>query len=268
MQHMKLKYLIIALTVILLAYTSCQKVIDLKLNNAAPQLVIEGNVTDQFQPQSVMLSTSVPFSAQSVYPPVSGATVTITDKALGTFTLVEGPKGTYSTVPFKGNYGDTYTLSVQTGGKTYTATSTMPNLVPLDSLTVRGDVFDNKNSRTITVNYQDPPNIANQYLFVMYINNKQVNTIFTNDDSFTNGRYVQGDLFQNDIDINLHDTVTVNMECIDENIYKYWFSLSQQQGSGPGGGTAPSNPPSNLSNNALGYFSAHTAHTKAVVIEQ
>ena len=47
---------------------------------------------------------------------------------------------------------------------------------------------------------------------------------------------------------------------------EYWFSLMQQQGNGPGGGTTPSNPPSNFDNNALGYFSAHTTQVKQIIV--
>jgi len=38
--------------------------------------------------------------------------------------------------------------------------------------------------------------------------------------------------------------------------------LALMSDSGPGGGTTPNNPPNNLSNGALGLFSAHTAELK------
>jgi hypothetical protein len=266
MQHIVIKHRVIIIGLILLVTASCQKVINLKLNNAAPQLVIEGNLTDQLGMQTVTLSKSVPFTSTNVFPPVTGATVTISDSAGDHYQLTEGPMGTYSIAPLAGAYGETYFLTVETGGKTYTAKSTMPNLVPLDSITAKINSFTKNNLRTITVNYQDPPTVANQYLFVLYVNSSQVGTIFADDDNFTNGRYVKLDLFQTGTNINPGDTATVNMECIDENVFKYWFSLSQQQGNGPGGGTAPSNPPSNINNNALGYFSAHTSQFKSIIV--
>ena len=165
-----------------------------------------------------------------------------------------------------GHHGRKYTMTVVTGGQTYTATSAMPHLVNLDSVTAKISTFGRNNLRTITVNYQDPPNAANQYRFILAVNGIQANPIFAFDDSFTNGRYVRQDLFENSTDIHPHDTVAVEMQCIDRNIYEYWFSLSQQQQNGPGGGTTPSNPPSNFNNNALGYFSAHTTQFKQIIV--
>ena len=267
MKHIKLKSRpILIIMLITSGLLSCQKAINLKLNNAAPQLVIEGNLTDQFGEQFVTITQSVPFTHTNTFPPVSGAIVTLSDSLGIKLTLTETAPGVYSIYPLGGLHGHTYTLTVQTGGKIYTASSTMPYAVNLDSLTTKSNIFGSKDQRTVTVNYQDPASIANQYLFVLYINSQQAGTIFTNDDSFTNGRYVKYDLLQNGIDILPGDTATVEMECIDKNIYKYWFSLSQQQGNGPGGGTAPSNPPSNFNNNALGYFSAHTVSTKAIIV--
>lgn len=263
---MKFKYGLLVMATILMLASACQKVIDLKLDNAAPQLVIEGNLTDEDGPQIVTISKSVSFSATNTFPPVSGAIVTISDSTGVENILTETSPGTYVIVPFKGYYGRTYKLTVKVNGVTYMASSTMPQAVQLDSLTAKEDDFGKKNLRTIVVNYQDPPKVPNQYRFVLTINKKQVNAVFANDDSFTDGRYVKEELFQTGTDIQHGDTARVEMQCIDKNIYKYWYSLSQQQNNGPGGGITPSNPPSNLSNGALGYFSAHTVSNSAITV--
>src|ERR1700710_444135 len=62
---------------------ACKKVINVDLNNAAPQLVIEGEITDGPGPAQVRLSRSVTFSSSNVYPTVTGATVSITDTTDG-----------------------------------------------------------------------------------------------------------------------------------------------------------------------------------------
>ncbi len=79
MQDRKFKYGLLFMAMVLLFASACQKVIDLKLDNAAPQLVIEGNLTDQNGAQVVTISKSVSFSATDSFPPVSGATVSISD---------------------------------------------------------------------------------------------------------------------------------------------------------------------------------------------
>jgi len=266
MQDMKFKYGLLFMAMVLLLVSACQKVIDLKLDNSAPQLVIEGNLTDQIGAQVVTISKSVSFSAADNFPPVSGATVSISDSTGIPNTLTETVPGTYVIFPYQGFYGRTYTLTVKVNGITYKASSTMPLPVQLDSLTAKEDDLGKKDLRTIVVNYQDPPKVPNQYRFVLTINQNEVNTIFTNDDSFTDGRYVREELFQTGTDIHHGDTARVEMQCIDKNVYKYWFSLSQQQNNGPGGGITPSNPPSNFNNGALGYFSAHTVSNAAITI--
>jgi hypothetical protein len=75
---------------------------------------------------------------------------------------------------------------------------------------------------------------------------------------------VDDDLFQNDNDILVGQNITVEAQCIDNNVYTYLFSLREQLTGGPK--PTPSNPPSNLSNNALGYFSAHTVQRLNVLI--
>jgi hypothetical protein len=209
----------------------------------------------------------VPFTATDSFPAVGGATVSITDDSTGkVFDFKEDTAGIYSFYPMVGYAGRKYTMTVKAGGQTYTASSVMPKQVNLDSLTAKISSFGNNDLRTITVNYQDPANVANQYNFILTVNGIQSGIILVNDDSFTNGKYVKEDLYQNSVDIHYHDTVSVEMQCIDRNMFEYWNSLSQQQTNGPGGGTTPSNPPTNFNNNALGYFSAHTSEVKTIVV--
>jgi hypothetical protein len=57
------------------------------------------------------------------------------------------------------------------------------------------------------------------------------------------------------------------MRCIDGPVYDYFFSLNSIQGNGPGGGTTPTNPVSNISGGALGYFSAFTVQKVSAVVK-
>jgi hypothetical protein len=265
MKKINIYYIITAIS--LIAITSCTKVINLDLGNNTGELVIEGNITNVSGPQYVMLSTNVPFTNTNVYPPVTGAVVTIKDQIGKSYTLTEGPKGTYSITPLVGVTGNTYTLSVVSGNKTYTASSTMPTAIALDSLTSKNNVINSGSNikKTITVYYQDPAGVPNQYRFVMYVNGVQIKSVFAYNDLFTDGRHVSSDLRQNDVDIHQGDTVKVEMQCIDTNIFTYWYTLMSQQQQGAG--VAPSDPPSNISPTTLGYFSAHTTQTRTIVVK-
>lgn len=266
MKMNRLKYITGLLLIIAMA-ASCKKVIKLDLGNNSGKLVIEANLTDEPGVQSVKLSRNVPFTSTNTYPPVTGAQVTIYDSTASRyFPMVEGPAGTYSVAKGVGTYGHVYKMVVNVDGQTYTARSVMPQVVAMDSISVANNILDTKdNKRMIIVYFDDPPNVHNQYRFVMHVNNVQVNTIFAFDDTFIDGRHVVLDLQQNDIDVYPKDTVTVEMQCIDKPVYTYWFTLAQQQANNPGGAVAPSNPPTNITPATLGYFSAHTTQSITIV---
>ena len=246
---------------------SCKKVINLDLGNDSGKLVIEANITDNPGVQTVTLSRNVPFTSTNTYPPVSGATVTIFDSTANRyFNMTEGPAGTYSVSKGVGVYGHTYLLTVNTGGQIYTARSVMPQYVAMDSVVTSNNILDKTdNKRMMTVFFNDPAGVKNQYRFVMWVNGKQVNVIFAFDDQFIDGKHVTLDLQQNETDIFPGDTVKVEMQNIDRPVYTYWFTLEQQQGNNPGGAVAPSNPPTNITPATLGYFSAHTTQSITIV---
>jgi len=269
MKLINLKYYTSLLLIILLA-TSCRKVIQLDLGNHTGELVIEANFAYENGTQVVKLSRNVPFTSTNNYPAVTGATVTMDNHHGRILQFKESTPGYYSIDSIGGTLGRTYTMNVTTAdGKTYTASSTMPQQkVPLDSISSKTSIFDSsKGRKTITIYFSDPPDIKNQYRFIMYVNNVQVKTVFAFNDDFINGKYVNLDLQQNDIDIYPRDTVKVEMQCIDLPIYTYWFTLAQQQANNPGGAIAPANPPTNFNPATLGYFSAHTDQTLTLVVK-
>lgn len=266
MKIVTIKYSLIILLLPAIFF-SCKKVINLDLGNVSGDLVIEGNVTNE-QGGEVILSRNVPFTSPNVYPAVSGAQVSVSDNLGNQYQLTEGPAGTYTNENFTGIPGRTYSMSVKTGGTSYAATSTMPGVVKLDSITDKNDIFNTtKNKKLITIHFQDPAGVTNQYRFVMFVNGVQVKSVFAFNDEFIDGKYVDLDLEQNDIDIYAGDTVEVQMQCIDKPMYEYWYTLAQQQADNPGGQVAPANPPTNISPVTLGYFSAHTTQSLTLTVK-
>ncbi|RKR82877.1 uncharacterized protein DUF4249 [Mucilaginibacter gracilis] len=263
MKNSKL-YTILSLSLIL---SACTKVIDLKLGNDSGKLVIEANVTNANAPQIIKLSKNVAFTTTNTYPPVSGATVTVTDQTGQIYRFTEGVSGTYTNSQLKGIAGYTYTMSVLTGSITYAASSKMPASVAIDSVTSKNNAFSSGSNPTkeISVHYHDPAGVPNYYLCVMSINGVQVKNVFAFDDEFNDGLAVSEVLRETDIDIHAGDKITVEMQCLDKPIYTYWFTLSQQSANGPGGSVTPSNPPTNISPVSLGYFSAHTTQSITII---
>jgi hypothetical protein len=256
----------------LLGLSSCQKVIDIELDTAPDQIVIEGNITDQLGVQSIKISQSVPYTESNHYPAVRGATVIVKDEKGQSWNFTETQPGTYTSGPLKGEAGGIYTLVVTAhDGAIYTASSAMPKPVILDSLSFKVYDFFGDETKEVQVSYKDPVDASNQYRYLMKVNGTAVKQIFVDNDRFTNGKGGERPLFysaENEKDkLKKGDQVEIEMQCIDQQMFTYWYTLSRQAESGPGGGVTPGNPPSNISNGALGYFSVHTTQVKTINIK-
>ncbi len=238
-------------------FYSCQKLAKVKLDAASQAYVIEGVITDQPSDCKVFISQTKAFGDNNAFIGISGATVTIENKGL-VVPLQEVKKGVYSTNAITGLSGQTYKLNVNIEGHLFTASSTMPKAVAPEKIYAEKENIGK--NKFITVVYQDPPETDNYYRWVQYVNQKKELTIFAANDEFNNGTRASNVLnFRNDIspDLEVGDTVRIDMLSIDAAVYKYWASL-RQTGSGSGVSASPSNPVSNIQGGCLGYFSAHT----------
>lgn len=246
-------------------FSSCKKIISIDTENAAEQIVIEGKINDRVADQQIKISKTVGYTEASVFPTVSGATVNVTDSKGVNYVFTETSPGVY-TSRMKGVYGETYTMKVQAEGKTYTASSKMPNFVEIDSIGIIKNSFFGNDVKTTAVYLIDPADETNYYRFTLNKNGINSKGIYVNNDRLTNGNNLRVQLYFDNGDgedddndeLMSGDKVTVEMESIDANVFDYWYALSGQAGRGPNQGTTPANPTSNISNNALGYFSANT----------
>jgi hypothetical protein len=253
-------------------FSSCEKVIEIDLNTTAPQIVIEGEMSDQAGIYTVKISKTVNFSDANNYPPVQGATVTITDNTGLSETLTESAAGIYKTRNLLGVGGRTYTLNVNIAGKIYTAVSAMPTLVPLQGIKIIPSNLlrpgQDTGARFIAIpNYIDPPSIGNCYRFIQTLNGKADNAFIVFNDNVNNGMPNQRPIFSRNLELRKGDTLTVEMRNIDKTVYEYFYSLNQSSGEGPGGGSTPANPVNNIVGGALGYFSAYSTSKKTVIVQ-
>jgi Domain of unknown function (DUF4249) len=252
----------------LLTILACKKVVRVDLVDVTPRIVIEGNITDGPGPYRVLVSQTVNFSANNTFPPVTGASVTITDSNSGkTEQLVEVDSGVYLSLALKGLPLHTYQLVVIAAGQQYTASSKMPLPVQLDSVTLEGNVtLSNKVEINAVVNFQDPPGITNYYQFTETVDGRVIPDIFVFEDRLSDGRYIQEPLFNDSSYLQKGDTLQVTMNCVDQNTYNYFYLLTNVVSSNGIQSTTPVNPTSSISNGALGYFSAHTTTIDKLLI--
>jgi len=66
------------------------------------------------------------------------------------------------------------------------------------------------------------------------------------------------------IEAKKNDILKVDMEFVDKKVYDYLFGLGQNLSQFT---TTPSNPISNINNEALGFFNAHTTQKYIIIIK-
>lgn len=264
------KSIILYAFIFVFSISSCEKVIDLDLNDAEKKYVVEAVITDQPGTAKVLITQTKSFDEDNNFAGISGAAVVITETGGGTFTLNETSAGVYEAPGLIAITGKTYNLAVNVAGKTFTASSTMPQKINLDSIYVTNEFLFTDFRKITNVEYKDPAGRGNNYRFIQYVNRLKEDQILIQNDDYTDGRNVNAKLyfFADDTDnskIDSGDTVRVDMLCIDQVIFKYWFSLDRSSTGGSGQAT-PSNPVTNMLGGALGYFSAHTLQTKTLIV--
>jgi hypothetical protein len=255
-------------------FTSCEKVINVDLNDAEKKYVIEAVVTDQAGSCKVLLSETKNFDDDNSFKGISGAQITIADNNGSPVNLAETSPGVYQSSAFIGQVGHTYNLTINVASKVFTATSTMPVFVPFDSLYISERKFFDETNKYATLLYNDPPGKGNAYRYIQYVNGVKEKTVFVRDDDYSDGRTIERLLvfFSDDEDeeeekkLKTGDSLKVEMLCIDYSVYKYWYSLAEGA-TGESQSATPSNPVTNIQGDAVGYFSAHTIRSKSIVVK-
>lgn len=241
---------------------SCQKVIDLDLNSENPKYVVEGIVTKGETVHRVKITRTLDFDENKPFPVVNNATVVISDNAGNSQTLTFIADGIYETVGFLGVEGRTYTITVTVDGKIFTAQSTMPTEVVLESLEVLSIPFGGDTIRSLVPKRLDQAGVPNYYQYDLYQNGERLEGVYLQDDQFSDGLMNEQPIFGGDYIPG--DTADVIMYCIDKPVYKYFYSIDANTGST----ASPANPDSNFGKACLGYFSARTQGQKSIVIPQ
>lgn len=247
----------------------CEKVIDVDLNEAAPAIVIEGNLSNSLGEAEVKISMTSSYFDTLPSEKISGATITVNSDFGDSYVFYETDKGIYKSNKTWFRDHSTYQLFVEVSGEEYEATSKLNQPVAIDSLK-----FYYEDSPFLETGYyvnvylSDPAGIENFYRIKCSKNGVLQNTI--DDLILFNDRYVDGNAIKVDLynqTFELNDTVTLQLISLDKGAYEYLKTFQELVNNNPGS-AAPSNPISNLSNGALGYFSAWSSNTKSAIIKK
>lgn len=257
---------IAVLTALLFTLSSCEEVIELDIDPADAKVVVEAEVTQGPGPHFVYLRKTVGIDDDNTFPNVAGATVVLSDDAGTADTLQEFAAGGYASGHLVGVPGRTYTLRIVTEGNTFTAQSTMPLPVNLDSaFNQQVEWFDTLRYPVMAF-FQDPPAVVNHYRYVTWVNGRRLGGSAVEEDVTFDGQYYRAFIRGPGAEIQVADTVRVEMQCIDAPVYEY-FSSFAQLGNGPNGSSAPANPYTNIQGGAIGYFSATYRSSASFVVK-
>ncbi|MEO6134934.1 MAG: DUF4249 family protein [Ginsengibacter sp.] len=263
------KGLVFLIVVSAIFLVSCEKVIDINLNAANPKYVIEGNLSDIPGDCEVMVSQTVNFSDPSIFSGIENAVVSIREDEKEPIVLSQSRPGVYVSGNLRAKPTHNYTLSVTVNGQQFTSTVRAPIKVAFDSLSVFNFSGFGNSRKFANVEFRDIEGLGNAYRFVQYKNDlRNPNTYVLNDD-YSDGRSINTFLaFFDNSDgqrLDTGDTLTVDMQCIDPSVYKFFLSLSQSS-TGGNSDVAPGNPVSNIRGGALGYFNAFMKQRKRIIV--
>lgn len=253
----------IFVSILAISAVSCTKVIDIDLNEEDQKIVIEGTVLEGDTTHRVHITKTLNFDQSEAYPVVDNAVVTVVDNLGNTGTFTSVGNGWYELTSYPGVPGRTYVLNVVSDGKTYTASSKMPDILTMDFIDVTYLPFGVDTFINVTPVRLDQANISNYYSFEIIINDTLQKGIYVQNDQFADGNYMYEPIFGPNF--KKLDTVIVRMANIDRPVYDYFYQLSTNTS---GQGATPANPVSNFSGGCLGYFSARSTDVKTVIIPE
>jgi hypothetical protein len=265
-------YISIAITLLFL--TSCEEVVHVDLNTAAPRLVVDASINWQKgtdgSDQKIILSTTTDFYS-NVIPKVSGANVSIKNSANVTFVFTEIPNtGEYQCTDFVPQIGEKYTLTVIYKGATYTATETMQSVTPIDGIQQKSNGGFSGKDYEIEVFYKDP--LAKNFYMVKFFPDIYKSPSYdARGDEFSNGN--QKSWIFTDEDLKQGTAIAITHYGVSESYFNYMTKIiSITTDSGPFQ-TTPVTVRGNIINQtdienyALGYFSLGEVDSRNYILQ-
>ena len=235
---------------------SCEEVVDVDLNTAAPKLVIDASIKWEKETtgnlQKIKLTTTTDYYSNQI-PPATGATVTVTNISLDTavtYTFIEdGQTGEYNCSNFTPVIGNDYSLNIIYKGETYTATSRFmasPVIAKTEQSLKPG--IEGKDVYEIKFYFQDNGDEDNFYL----VGAKNARIAYPEYGAMSD-ELSQGNLmfaFYRDEDVEKGDVIDFSLQGITEQYYNYMSKLISTAGSDGGNpfGTAPATLRGNIVN--------------------
>lgn len=286
----KFSFLLYSASLLLLTYSCTEDITDelaSSMDKGYPRLVVDGSITSDTTAHLVRLARTTDYFSNKPLEPITNAKVTISNGVV-VYSLAENPDkpGDYYTNPdVYGIPGNTYTLSVSNVDvdkngefETYTASSVMNKMAPVDSISVVNvhkyfmDLYE------IRFNADEPGDTKDFYIFRVKKNGVLLTDTITEmqftDDQFFNGIYVENqpvyNLFPDKTDehLKINDTIMLETCSVPKEYYDFLVDIMlESHGSDPFGGQ-PANVRTNVEDKskATGYFLAYDIKRNMTIV--
>lgn len=235
----------------LLFFCACEEVIEVDLNDADPRVVFEANLSNLSTIQHIRISKTVAFKASFNSLGIADAAVLVTDDKGVYYPFLHEGDGNYVARNFMPIPGRSYWLQAIVDGELFEANSHMPVYVEVDSTGLTRESILGKNYYFATFKFYDQADKSDYYKYDIAINDGGFRFSAVFNDKFNDGLYVTHQVSDLDAELKPGDYLSVRRYCVDENVFQYWNEYQSTNL----GSAAPANPTSNISNQALGYFS-------------
>ncbi|MDQ2770999.1 MAG: DUF4249 domain-containing protein [Bacteroidota bacterium] len=265
-----------------LTLAGCQDVVKLNVPAGQPLLAVDGAITDQPGPYVVRLTQTAPYFTNEAAPAVTGAVVVLTDNNGGRETLREGRPGEYVTTgSLRGKVGGQYTLTIDTQGEQYAASTEIRRAVGIDSVGYKYEAASGfiDGGYTILYNGQEPAGVGDYYRFEVFQNDVLRNKpadLFTRSDELVDGNYLRSLELNGgpgQVQFVKGDRVKVEIQSITADYYHFLNELSTQINNAGLFAAPPANVRTNVHNltpgssrQAVGYFAGYTVRADSVVL--
>ncbi len=254
---------------LILLFTSCEKVVEIDLNESDPQIVVDGRINFSKNGLNGEAYVQLHWTA-SVYEldsisTIRNAQVKIIDNQGNVNILNHLSHGLYFNPNIsKGQLNDSYQLEISVDGKKLQSTSSLARAVPIDSLSYKQDDFGPHQGGGYTVNchFTDPAGETNYYYLKIMIDGIYSPGWFITRDDGLDGQAITYTFFRDLIEE--PSNVQVELYTIDEASFEYFKVLAMMNQGGMS--TAPGNPPSNIEGGAIGVFSARNKDVKTISV--
>jgi hypothetical protein len=283
---------------LLASLISCEKVLDIEPKDAGEVLVVDGSIENGRVPQVILTKSFKYFSTLSIADLTDaflrGAVVTLSDgtttQQLKEYTFPLGTTGsvvvystdtTLGTSQLFGKLNTSYSLTIEAGGKIYTANTTIPNNSrALDSIWWKpAPANEDTNKVVLFARVTDPKGLGN---YVRYFTSRNdsaflpgLNSVFDDDiiDGTTYDVQVDRGVDRNqELDIDEYgyflkgDTIDAKLSNIDKATFDFWRTWEQNQSNVGNPFGVPVKVLGNISNGGLGYFGGYASIIKRLIV--